>query len=98
MSHVPYFNAVDSLIYVMVCTRPDLSHAVSVVIHYMHNPRMDHWIAVKWILMYVKGSIDKVLMFDGNKVAPLDVTGRPGKTDPNRMNRTERPKTRPEPI
>jgi len=27
---------------------------------------------------------------------PLE--GRPGKTDPNRMNRTERPETRPEPT
>ena len=33
--------------YAMVCTRPDLSHAVSVVSKYMHNPRKDHWEAVK---------------------------------------------------
>jgi hypothetical protein len=31
MSHVPYANAVGSLMYVMVCTRPDISHAVGVV-------------------------------------------------------------------
>ena len=38
MSHVPYSGAVGSLIYAMVCTRPYLSHAVSVVSRYMHNP------------------------------------------------------------
>jgi len=30
MFHVPYISAVGSLMYAMVCTRPDLSHAVSV--------------------------------------------------------------------
>ena len=31
MSHVPYVSAVGSIMYAMVCTRPDISHAVSVV-------------------------------------------------------------------
>ena len=55
MSHVHYSSAVGSLMYAIVCTRLDLSHAVSVVIRYMHNPGRDHWVAVKWILRYVKG-------------------------------------------
>ena len=40
-SHVPYASAVGSLIYAMVCTRPDLSQAVSMhlehVSRYMHD-------------------------------------------------------------
>jgi len=59
MSYVPYSSAVGSLMYAMVCTRPDLSHAMSVVSHYMHNLGKDHWVAMKWILRYVKGSIDR---------------------------------------
>ncbi|KAF2286317.1 hypothetical protein GH714_013784 [Hevea brasiliensis] len=31
MSSVPYSSAVGSIMYAMVCTRPDISHAVSVV-------------------------------------------------------------------
>ena len=31
MTHVPYANVVGSLMYAMVCTRPDLSQAVSMV-------------------------------------------------------------------
>ena len=50
MSRVPYANAIGSLMYAMVCTRPDISHAVGVVSRYMHNPGKDHWQAVKWIL------------------------------------------------
>eukprot|EP00253_Pinus_taeda_P020951 PITA_20951 len=35
MSHVPYANAVGNLMYVMVSTRPDISHAVGVVSRFM---------------------------------------------------------------
>ena len=38
MLKVPYSNAVGSLMYAMVCTRPDTSHAVGIVSRYMHNP------------------------------------------------------------
>lgn len=31
MSSIPYSSAVDSLMYAMVCTRPDIAHAVSTV-------------------------------------------------------------------
>ena len=37
MTLVPYASAVCSLIYVMVCTRPDIAHAVGVVSRYMAN-------------------------------------------------------------
>ncbi|KAG8477716.1 hypothetical protein CXB51_027660 [Gossypium anomalum] len=38
MSHVSYSSIVGSLMYVMVCSRPDLSYAVSAVSRYMANP------------------------------------------------------------
>ena len=60
MTHVPYASAVGSLMYAMVCTRPDLSQAVSMVSRYMHDPRQGHWEAEKWILRYIKGTIDVV--------------------------------------
>ncbi|GKU92526.1 hypothetical protein SLEP1_g6239 [Rubroshorea leprosula] len=50
MACVPYASAVGSLMYAMVCTRPDISHAVSVVSQYMANPGKRHWEVVKWIL------------------------------------------------
>ena len=42
MSQVPYASAVGSLMYAMVCTHPDISHAVSVVSRYMGNPSKGH--------------------------------------------------------
>lgn len=65
MSQVPYTSAVGSLMYAMVCSRPDLSHAVSVVSRYMSNLGKRHWEAVKWILRYLRGSTNVCLMFDG---------------------------------
>ena len=39
MSKVPCASAVECLMYAMVCIRPNLAHAVSVVSKYMANPR-----------------------------------------------------------
>ena len=47
MSKVPYANAVGCLMYLMVCTRPDISHAVSVASRHMANLGKEHWNAVK---------------------------------------------------
>jgi len=42
MTHVPYASAIDSLMYAMVCTRPELSQVVSIVSRYMHDSRRGH--------------------------------------------------------
>jgi len=47
MPHVPYASAVGSIMYDMVCTRLNISQAVSIVSRYMGNPRKMHWQAVK---------------------------------------------------
>ena len=38
MCKFPYASAVERLMYAMVCTRPDIAHAVGVVSRYMKNP------------------------------------------------------------
>ncbi|KAG8482658.1 hypothetical protein CXB51_023976 [Gossypium anomalum] len=63
MSHVPYSSAMGSLMYAMVCSRPDLSYAVSAVSRYMANPGKEHWKAVQWILRYLRGTTDVCLQF-----------------------------------
>ena len=63
MAKVPYASAIGSLMYAMVCTRPDIGHAVGVVSRFMSNPGKVHWEAVKWILRYLRGTTDKCLYF-----------------------------------
>ena len=67
MQHVPYASAVGSLIYAMVCTRPDIAHAVSTVSRFMSNPERPHWEAVKWILRYLQGSTNIKLCFGSSE-------------------------------
>jgi hypothetical protein len=74
MSKVSYASAVGCLMYAMVCTRPDLAHAVSVVSKYMANPGKQHWDAVKWIFRYLKGTTDYGITFVRQK-SDLSVVG-----------------------
>ena len=65
MVKVSYASAIGSLMYVMVCTRPDIAQAVGAVSRYMNNPGKVHWEAVKWILRYLRGTTNKALYFKG---------------------------------
>ena len=50
MRKIPYASALKSLMYAMVCTRPDIGCIVGVVSRFMINPEREHWVVVKWIL------------------------------------------------
>ncbi|KAL5823817.1 hypothetical protein ACOSQ4_021717 [Xanthoceras sorbifolium] len=65
MAKVLYASAIGSLMYAMVCTRPDIAQAVGAVSRYMNNPGKIHWEAVKWILRYLRGTTNKTLCFKG---------------------------------
>ncbi|XP_068653826.1 secreted RxLR effector protein 161-like [Aristolochia californica] len=41
MANVPCAYAIGGLMYVMVCTRPDIDHAVGIMNRYMSNPDAD---------------------------------------------------------
>eukprot|EP00253_Pinus_taeda_P006949 PITA_06949 len=58
MSRVPYASAVSSLMHVMVCTRPDIAHAVGVLSRFMSKPRKEHWTTVKRVFRYLHGTSD----------------------------------------
>ncbi|KAL5554515.1 hypothetical protein UlMin_041916 [Ulmus minor] len=64
MINVPYSNAVGSLIYSMVSTRPDLSFVMSVLSRFISNPGKYHWEAMKWLLRYVKGTTNLGLVYE----------------------------------
>ena len=66
MKDIPYRQAVGSLMHLMVSSRPDISFAVNVVARYMENPGKQHWIAVKLIFRYLKGTINIGIKFNKN--------------------------------
>nr|AAT01387.1 putative polyprotein [Oryza sativa Japonica Group]AAT44170.1 putative polyprotein [Oryza sativa Japonica Group] len=63
MSRVPYSSVVGSLMYAMVCSRLDLSHAMSLVSRYMANPGKEHWKAIQWIFRYLRDTANACLKF-----------------------------------
>ena len=58
MLNIPYMNAVGSLMYLAMMTRPDIAYAVGVLARFNANPGMEHWRAVKHLFRYLKGTLD----------------------------------------
>ncbi|XP_030970829.1 secreted RxLR effector protein 161-like [Quercus lobata] len=65
MARVPYASAVGSLMYAMLCTRPDICFAVGMVSRYQSNPGPVHWQAVKRIFRYLRGTLDLIVCYQG---------------------------------
>ena len=47
MNKIPYASEIGSIMYAMLCTRPDVSYALSVTRGYQSDPGMGHWVGVK---------------------------------------------------
>ena len=65
MKNVSYASTVESLIYAILCIRPDICYAIGLVSRYQSNPGEAHWKAVKRILRYLKGTMDYSLCYQG---------------------------------
>lgn len=68
MSRVSYASVIDSLMYVLVNTRPNITQTVGVVSRFMSKPRKMHWEAVKYVLRYLKGTTNTSLSFGGKEI------------------------------
>ena len=71
MIGIPYASAVGSLMYAMLCTRPDIAYAVSIVSRFQANPGREHWQTVKSILKYLRRTKDMILVY-GNGELKVD--------------------------
>jgi hypothetical protein len=67
MRDVPYREAIGSLMYAALGTRPDISFAVSFLAQFMQNPGRPHWEAVKRVFRYLKGTKDVSLTIGGSR-------------------------------
>ncbi|XP_063812927.1 uncharacterized protein LOC135050379 [Pseudophryne corroboree] len=73
MREVPYQNAVSSLMYASIGSHPNITHAVSRASQFAINPGRQHWIAVKRILRYLKGTSSLKLVFTKSKGMTFEV-------------------------
>ena len=75
MQQIPYRQAVGTLLWLSLGTRPDISYAVSQVAKFNENPGKEHWRAVKRIFRFLKGSSKRGLKFYGIRKSN-EFTGR----------------------
>ena len=67
MSLIPYASAIGSIKYSMICTRLDVSYALSVTSRYQSDPSEGHWVVVKNILKDLRRTKDIFLIYgDGD--------------------------------
>lgn len=66
MKKLPYASVVGSSMYAIVCMRLDIAHVV-IVNRFLFNPSIEHWIAVKQIMRYLKGTSKVCLCFVNDK-------------------------------
>jgi hypothetical protein len=62
MKNVPYCQAVGSLIWAAIATRPDITFAVLLLSQFMENPSEAHWEVIKRVLKYLKGTKNNKLI------------------------------------
>ncbi|KAK9912312.1 hypothetical protein M0R45_036180 [Rubus argutus] len=62
-AEVPYLSAIGALLYLALCTRPDISFAVNLLARYSSAPTQCHWTGIKTIFRYLKGTIDMGLFY-----------------------------------
>jgi hypothetical protein len=63
MEGVPYREAIGSLLYLAVRTRPEIAVAVSVLSKHVQEPKPFHWEGVKRVFRYLKGTASHGLCY-----------------------------------
>jgi hypothetical protein len=81
MAQIPYASAVGSIMYAMICTRPDVSYALSICSRYQADPGEKHWMAVKNILKYLRRTKDAFLVYGDGELRVTGFTDASFQTD-----------------
>ena len=63
VSQVEYFRVIGSLMYLMSCTRPDITYLVNKLSRYTSNPRAKHWQGNMRVLKYLRFTHDYGLYY-----------------------------------
>ena len=68
MQSVPYASVVGRLMYVILCTRPEICFKVGKVNRYQFNLGPEHWTTIKHILKYLRRMRDYVLVLQNVEI------------------------------
>ena len=62
----PFREAIGSLLYLSVVSRPDIAFAVNKLSQFLDRPQKKHWIMVKRVLRYIKETSDFGILYKGD--------------------------------
>jgi len=65
MRGIPYAEAIGSVLWPVVVSRPDAAYAVGVLSQFIQNPGQAHWEALKHVIVYLGCTKDLWLTFGG---------------------------------
>nr|GEV83361.1 zinc finger, CCHC-type [Tanacetum cinerariifolium] len=65
VSQLDYSRVIGCLMYVMTCTRPDITFVVGKLSRYTSNSGTQHWQAIQWVLKYLNKTMDYRLTYTG---------------------------------
>ncbi len=68
---VPLKEAIGSLMYLMLSSRPDIAFALNQASQFCENPQTAHWATVKKISSYLQGTTNYGLRYGLSLVAPV---------------------------
>ena len=63
MRSKPYAEAVGTLMYIAIATRPDIAYAIGVLSRFSSNPGIAHWKAVQHLFRYMQATKDLKLTY-----------------------------------
>ena len=63
MKEIPYASTIDSLMYALVYTRPDIRYVVGLLDCYQSNPSLEHWKAMKIVMKCLQGTNEFKFMY-----------------------------------
>jgi hypothetical protein len=65
MRGIPYAEAIGSVLWPVIISRPDAAFAVGILSQFIQNPGPAHWEGVKWLITYLGSTKNLWLTFGG---------------------------------
>ena len=67
MKNIPYLSCVGCVVYAMLSSQPSITYGVGLISTYISISERSHWQVAKWLLQYLKGSLDLKLVYSKNE-------------------------------
>ena len=65
---IPYAEAIGSILWAGMVSRPDVMFAISVLVQFMHQLKETHWKALKRVIIYLHTTEEYSLTFGGGSI------------------------------